>query len=753
MQKNIFISVVGCIIFISNLVGQNGYVRWDSIKVVHDSALAFPWAGGMNTPQFSQVDLNNDGVQDLFAFDQSASRVFTFINAGVAGKVAYRFAPEYEKRFPRMSNWALLRDFNFDGVIDLFTNRPPTYVNVYKGKYLNDTISFDLFIERPSYKPSTPSPQWLQIVSTDIPVIQDINYDGDLDILAFNVEGGIQVRYYENVSNDSNYCDTITCDSMYFKLIDNCFGSFEENGVDNSITLGVSCKTRKTSSKNAVHSGSTMLYMDVDGNGLEDLILGDISFNNLNVLYNFGDSMSATFTQVDSFFPRGTKEAKINNFPALYSVDVNNDGLRDILATPNAELSENYFSCWYYQNEGNTDTPSFQFQTDQFLIHDMIDVGEGAMPVFFDYNGDSLLDLLVGNNNKYDLIQSSASLTLYENTGTKYLPEFTRVTTDYLGLESLGILGLFPAVADIDTDGDIDLFLGTDGGYLIFYENTAGRGNIADFKAPVSNYANIDVGEYSTPFLYDMNEDGALDLLVGERSGNVNYFPNIGTPTNPVFRDTLTNGFFGKIDTRGGSAAIGYSQPFITTIDSTHNKYLLSASRLGGIYVYDFEGKHLDSAFTLLTNQFEDIWLGLRSTIATGDINGDGIPELVIGNYTGGVSLYTSADSVIYVYIPEDTSNTGIVKPEDSIDNSLLGIDQLFRIVPNPVHERLVITRKNINPDHAYFELYNLLGERVQTIDLTVTQEKVELNTRLLSNGVYFLRTEEYIKKIVIQHD
>ena len=96
--------------------------------------LKYPWVGGMNNPQFSECDLNHDGIQDLFVFDRTGKKVYTFINNGTANTIDYVYAPHYEKNFPHMRNWALLEDFNCDGIADIFTDTT-LGIRVFKGYY------------------------------------------------------------------------------------------------------------------------------------------------------------------------------------------------------------------------------------------------------------------------------------------------------------------------------------------------------------------------------------------------------------------------------------------------------------------------------------------------------------------------------------------------------------------------------------------------------------------------------------------
>ena len=74
------------------------------------------WAGGLNAPIFSQIDLNGDGKKDLFIFDKDGSRITTYINNGTPNNIDYHYAPEYRSKFPKgLHDWVLLYDFNCDG--------------------------------------------------------------------------------------------------------------------------------------------------------------------------------------------------------------------------------------------------------------------------------------------------------------------------------------------------------------------------------------------------------------------------------------------------------------------------------------------------------------------------------------------------------------------------------------------------------------------------------------------------------------
>ena len=77
-----------------------------------------PFAGGINAGQFSEIDLNLDGIMDLIVFDKSGNKIIPFINNGLD----YIFAPIYRENFPKnLHDWLLLADYNCDGKNDIFT--------------------------------------------------------------------------------------------------------------------------------------------------------------------------------------------------------------------------------------------------------------------------------------------------------------------------------------------------------------------------------------------------------------------------------------------------------------------------------------------------------------------------------------------------------------------------------------------------------------------------------------------------------
>lgn len=727
------LSLVLCLLLANLVMGQ--FLKQQNLPVYDedDNQLWLALQGGFNNPQFSEVDWNNDGIKDIFVFDREGSVPMAFINKGAVNQADYHFGAEYVRDFPPVRSWAMMRDFDCDGVMDLFAySKIPAGITVYKGQYYNDSIKFNLiedFLEFPTLNGFLVN---IYVSSEDFPAIDDIDGDGDLDILTFGVNGG-WVSYYENQSQDMGY----GCDSLIFELVDDCWGRFYESGVTNALTLSPdpdSCVGRETyigqpsAPDGGIHVGSTLMTLDMDADGDKEIALGDISFSNIVMGYNGGTPDTAWITSQDATFPSDNLPIDIVVFPATFYLDANNDGVKDLIASPNrVNSSINHDNVWLYENLGADNMPNFNHLKNDFLASRMIDLGSGSSPAFFDHNSDGLLDLVVGTYGYYQLGGNyDSSIFLYENIGTNELPEYKLINTNYTNLpENHGLHGIDVTFGDLDGDGDDDMVFGEEFGKLYYYENVDNGDGIANFQNfdtlegdDGDGIGQIDVGQHATPFLVDIDRDGLLDLVIGEKNGNLNYWQNLGSATTPLF--TKTDDFFGSIDCREFGYPEGFCDVAVKEIDGEY--VLFTGSESGNIrrYIHIEDSLAAGAPFQQVDSLYGHIVQGRRTRITGDDINGDGECDFFIGNQRGGLALYSNGAITVSTIVPDAP-------------------DFVFNIYPNPTSHLLNINYIHTESKAAALTIFNVLGKNIY-------QEKIQQNTQLnianLSNGIYFCKIQ-----------
>lgn len=734
MQKDLnYLFLIFFIIFNLNQLAAQEFSRLNYDFIIDQKVLSNPLVGGLNSPQLSMVDLNEDGIMDLYVFDRQDNKQLTFLNNGTE----YTYAPEYAANFPELGEWVQLRDYNKDGAMDIFAYSDAQVhgILVYRGVYENKVLKFERFntgenLNILHYTDIINRKFNLVVTNADYPAIEDVDCDGDLDVLTFDLFGSLLVLY-TNQSVERGF----GMDSLLYFEEDDCWGGFEEDSFTSEIRLSsrqgdcVEVFAQEEIPLGFRHAGSTTLALDLDGDQDKEIIIGDIGSEKMVLLHNEGDCEVAWMQAPDIAFPNYDVPVELPIFPAAFYLDLDNDGKKDLAVSPNnAANSENLESLWFYKNTTSNSNPVFELQKKTFLIDEMIDLGEDASPTIVDYNADGLLDLVVGNGTFFVPfgVGNDARLFLFKNVGTPIEPRFELVDDDYLDMQQFttntNITNFTPTFGDLDNDGDLDALVGEVNGQLFYAENIAGAGNPLQFAPWIAQYMEINIGQQSTPQIIDLNRDGLMDLIIGENKGNVNYFQNIGSPTEPQFNKDETQfpnaRFLGNVDSRVPGFGDGFSAPFF--IEQNGRYHLLVGGVAGNVEWYDnVEGNFYDN-FSLRNEFIGGIDIGGLAKPALADLDSDGRLEIVVGTARGGLTIFQT-----------DFENTPVVSTNDHL------ADFKLQIYPNPAKEETFVNWEDRDVQSLDLRLLNITGQIIRAWKKVTANSRLDLNH--VPSGVYFL--------------
>jgi TolB-like protein len=247
--------------------------------------------------------------------------------------------------------------------------------------------------------------------------------------------------------------------------------------------------------------------------------------------------------------------------------------------------------------------------------------------VVVDWNGDGLYDLILGDQDGY--------VTVYLNQGTNDSPKYAVGMRLRGGGKEIKVKSpSAPYLVDWNEDGKIDLLVGDGGGYLHLFLN-AGAVDSVDFAAGVKVQSatkdlNVSRGNAS-PCVVDWNEDGKKDLVMGKGNGTILVFLNEGSNKQPIF---------GKpIELNGGSLDVGSnSSPEVADWNGDGKKDLIIGNDDGEIFVFLNKGTNEDPQYE---NNGEKLPLKFREDASPRIIGWSrpGSKDLVVADRYGEVTL------------------------------------------------------------------------------------------------------------------
>jgi hypothetical protein len=320
----------------------------------------------------------------------------------------------------------------------------------------------------------------------------------------------------------------------------------------------------------------------------------------------------------------------------------------------------------------------------------------------------SLVDL--DNDGDLDVLQGNyyGTISYFQNTGTAQDPAYAAPVSDPFGAVSVSNYS-FVSTADLDNDGDMDLLVGEQDGVLNYYENT-GTASSPAFAPAVENPFGLTSSYYiAAPSFADMDNDGDLDLMVGEYYGAFNYFENTGTASSPAFAAVVKNPF-GLTSTNQY-----FNIPTAVDLDGDGDFDLLSGEDDGNFQYFENTGTANAPTFAApIMNPFgitaSTDWGGS----IFGDLDNDGDLDLLVGVYDGPFTYY------------ENTSiNAGI---------EALNLD--MAVSPNPFTTKINFSGET---EIEHVTLFSISGQEI----MSKNKPGNTIDLKALNSGFYMLHVTD----------
>ncbi|MBW4680304.1 MAG: tandem-95 repeat protein [Microcoleus vaginatus WJT46-NPBG5] len=269
---------------------------------------------------------------------------------------------------------------------------------------------------------------------------------------------------------------------------------------------------------------------------------------------------------------------------------------------------------------------TFQEQTGSNNPFNGVDVGSGSRPTFADIDSDGDLDAFIG--------EWYGTIRYYRNDGGTFSNQIG--TNNPLNVVSL-VAYTDPALVDIDGDGDLDAFIGESNGTIYYYRNDGGTFNQqTDTNNPFNG---VDVGSCSRPAFADIDTDGDLDAFIGLDDDTVRYYRNDGGTFN---EQTGTNN---PLNVVVNLEPYSNSTIALADIDGDGDSDAFIGNQAGTIRYYRNDGG-IFSEQTGTNNPLNSVDVPYQSSPTFADIDGDGDSDAFIGNQAGTIRYYENASVV-----------------------------------------------------------------------------------------------------------
>lgn len=743
--------------------------RMNNVPIYHDSKLLkSPFTGGMNNSIINQMDLNNDGKMDLVIVQQVQNiinRIQTYINNGAGN---YTYTPRYEAFFPKKHNaFFQLKDLNEDKVEDIIY-KTSLYFLIYYGSRVNDsTIAFSFYdtLESISYDPLYGT-QHIAVKNLYLPVFRDLDSDGDIDIVyvkagALNSD---ERYYYKNYKKEKS----LPANQNEFYNENKYFGqnSFSLNPLKfiNGAYTKIAKGEKENPDKNLRprHDEYQMIWeLDINNDGLYDACAYSENQRNAPLAINIGTKDSAFLAHHETYFPNTSKPIS-KLMSSGFWLDIDNDAKKDILVSAMIErdnsgtqLKDKLFNddintISFYKNYGPKKNPesmngkfndSFIHITDSFLALETVDVGTGSQPCFYNYDQDSLIDILIPNIMKRDSWEVS-TIAYYRNIGSKSQPQYKLMDLDLFNYKSKNRANIKLATGDLNNDGKEDLLTSSydvikNGPFASSPNTEISFEVIYNFGSGLYTTDKLNI-DYSNKIgranccIFDVNKDGKQDLFIGDLY-SIKYYQNMGSATSPLFNQITCDSVIRVNDIYNYPTDFNF-YPAVWKDPMDNKDYLL--------FAYHFDGGKIGKARidtaklnqnlpldTISTNLYPNFSINYYPTIQIKDITNDGKSEIVFGNYAGGLQIF-SFDSLTGALDPPPPP------PPPLAIHSVYSIDKI-QLYPNPTQNIVNIQLPDLKSKYE-LEIYTIEGKMVKNLNINSKTESINIDE--FQNGIYFFK-------------
>jgi len=551
--------------------GKLGYFRNIGTAAVAEWAPQEERLGGIDVGTWHTFcDIDADGDPDVFCDGQNGQTAF-YSNMSVGTNTILKFETGTFGGFQTgFNNTCDFADIDNDNDFDFFFGGATGELTLYRNdgdsanpSFVFVTNSYDSVLAFPGGSAFRPQHGFSALHFSDI----DLDGDQDLfygDIFNFNV------YFFENFGTPA-LSDLTKVSEAWMPFSTFGFNHLASADLDDDsdldLVVGVGSQDINTLYHLRNNAGTFVIldsnivktidhesygiptFGDLDADGDLDMLLGGEN-GRLWHFENVGTPAAPSFV-LQSRFYKGI-DVGLSSAPVL--VDWDCDADLDLL------IGNDLGRIQFWRNTGSPAVFNPVLVTSQLAG---IQVDQLASPMPADLNGDGLRDLLVG---EWDF-NSFANVRLYENTGNNPDPTLVLVTANVIKRRAGDIT--LPVAYDWDADGKKDLIVGSRYFGTVWYRNTAAPGQLPDsntFVAQPDTLPGYDDGYRLALRFADIDADGDDDVFVGEEDGGLNFYLKVGTGTPcdcPLQVDLDGNGFIDATDLAFVIDIVFFGQPDI----------------------------------------------------------------------------------------------------------------------------------------------------------------------------------------------